>query len=885
MLRCIGLFVCLGLTEIVRLLKSKGIYMQSRQSQISVEEQTKRRLFAKYERRKLRQVERNVLRKEMASHPLPQLFVSRRSDRNPNGFNCAVCRRDVSFLSRGEPEIWRHFTRKSHFVKDRRYRLDHEDVLYTTRFDEVPVSSISAELRAEIEETPVVVLGKKNPFIEDEVDALVGVVSNVPSSTLVGGLFELLRSGGSHRFLRRLWSQFQAALPVDSNCAQATWSKTETFVIIGQTLYPRILRRVQGWVKDSFSSVSLREDRDGLRFNVHCFASGTLREVCILWEPNSPGLCDSEIIGLTRIFAILPAGQSPVCLRGFSSTLFNVVTEWCVEQCRPKPVFISEYTPKVFKEHVQEAGKNGSSALDCFALLDYLLLRLQRAVNQSWMLGLATLRRCIQQRDIPFTSLSVVLDEIVSHWGDIKLFLGEGGVVSSSRSRVPQDLSQMVLADDHILPRLCVLQVLVLCFMANFEKQFVMEITDYSCRNYSEFCFFYWSLLGKVRKLSELPEIDAWSEYVGKPLTTWSNLSYAECLVGEPIVVKALVGSTAALRRSFLREGHSLLMGFLRVLNESAFMNSRLSSSLSCFSPDMLLLGEESYTVELFRGLVACYLECGRLTDVEAEGSCNEFKSFLVELRRRNHRVVSTIKDTFSFMRESEAFGCRDHLSRVVQLSSVLVVPREVSYPDVDISLSGVAVPAKILTSAILSVQSYVSFSEFSSGELLTKDCLDDLKVNLPAGKSFIDDVSFSPWTSVYQHCHQELYCSLRDRFDTYFLEQMDDWRHRLGTLSKMTVAGTGGSSVAPSADAAVVSPHAGASVSRDAGSIQGVSPSTPPPSAANVVDKSLLMCSPVRSSDVTRVLQQRRQERKEMLSSSRASSSASKDKKKGKRR
>ena len=175
------------------------------------------------------------------------------------------------------------------------------------------------------------------------------------------------------------------------------------------------------------------------------------------------------------------------------------------------------------------------------------------------MLRLTTLRRCIQQRNIPFASLSVVLDEIVSHWGDIKLFLGEGGVVSTSRSKIPQDLNQMVLADVHILPRLCVLQVLVLFFMANFEKQFVFEVTDYSCRNYAEFFFFYRSLLSKVKKLSELPEIDAWSEYVGKPLTTWSNLPYVECLVGEPIVVKALSGSTAAVR--LLREGHGVIVG------------------------------------------------------------------------------------------------------------------------------------------------------------------------------------------------------------------------------------------------------------------------------------------------------------------------------------
>ena len=177
----------LEMDEVVRLLKSKGIQLPGRGGQLDDEEKTKCKLFAKYERRRRRQTERHVLRKEMAVHAIPQLFVSQRSDKNPNGFNCATCQKDISFLSRGAPEIWRHFSRKSHYLKDRRYRLDHEDVFYTPRFDAVEVATISTELQAEIEETPPVTLGKKNPFKEDEVDALVGVVSNVPSATLVGG--------------------------------------------------------------------------------------------------------------------------------------------------------------------------------------------------------------------------------------------------------------------------------------------------------------------------------------------------------------------------------------------------------------------------------------------------------------------------------------------------------------------------------------------------------------------------------------------------------------------------------------------------------------------------------------------------------------------------
>ena len=177
-------------------LKQKGIQLDRARGHLDAEEVTKSKLFAKYERRKKRQTERHVLRRGMAIHPIPRLFVSQRMDKNPNGFNCAICRKDISFLWRGELEMWRLFGCKTHFAKDQRYRLDHEDTVYTAGFDEIAVATISPALRAESEKTPPVVLGKKNAFVEDEVDALVGVVSNVPSSTLVGGLLELLRSGG-----------------------------------------------------------------------------------------------------------------------------------------------------------------------------------------------------------------------------------------------------------------------------------------------------------------------------------------------------------------------------------------------------------------------------------------------------------------------------------------------------------------------------------------------------------------------------------------------------------------------------------------------------------------------------------------------------------------
>ena len=80
---CERLAVCLELEEVVRLLKSKGIRLHRDQSEAGAEDDAKRKLYASYLKKKKHQTERHVLRKEMAEHAIPQLFVSQRSDKNP----------------------------------------------------------------------------------------------------------------------------------------------------------------------------------------------------------------------------------------------------------------------------------------------------------------------------------------------------------------------------------------------------------------------------------------------------------------------------------------------------------------------------------------------------------------------------------------------------------------------------------------------------------------------------------------------------------------------------------------------------------------------------------------------------------------------------------
>ena len=113
------------------------------------------------------------------------------------------------------------------------------------KFDAIPVSEESAVLMSEIEKTPHLTLGEMIRFVEDEVYALVGDTSNVPPTTLVDCVFELLRSGGSKVLLRRLGHQFQTTPPVDSPYVSVTWSKTETLLVIVQTFDPRGHRRLE----------------------------------------------------------------------------------------------------------------------------------------------------------------------------------------------------------------------------------------------------------------------------------------------------------------------------------------------------------------------------------------------------------------------------------------------------------------------------------------------------------------------------------------------------------------------------------------------------------------------------------------------------------------
>ena len=773
------------------MLKQKGIDASDPGRVVDPLEAKKERLLARDEERTKKQTERHVLTKAMSNHPIPRLFVSRRNDKSPNGFNCAICRKDVSFLSRGPSGIWRHFKCKSHYQKDRRYRYDHEDVIFTEKFDAVPVADLSVEVREEIEATPPVVLGKMNRFVEDEVDALVGVPYNVPPTTLVGCLFELLRSGGSQGFLRRLWNHFRTTLPVESPYASASWSKTETLVVMVQTLYPRVLRRLKSWLGDSPFSLSIQTSHSGVRCIVRCCPDDSLREICFVDEDHGMTPCDAEMQCLSRVLSLVATDKGPVALQGCPPILFNAYTDWCRVVGRPVPLVAVVFDDDYLRRLIHEASFMGVGSVDPFSTVDYLAQRLRRFRHQSWLMQLPRFRLCLESGVVPFDSLCDVLQELIDNWVDIKLCLSNDVLLMKKNVNVV-DLDSLLCSDRLGLPRLALLHVVLLCFRANCGRLFDSAIRDYACRSFTDCCFFYWSLLSKVKKLSQLPSIDNWFDYIDKPLNSWASVTAAECLQSEPSIMKAVRGLEDAPRRSFLRECQGYLLELLKLLGASSFIKSRIARSLSCLSIDMLFGGDADYVSELFQDLCSCFAEAGYVGDVDREAAVNEFKSLLVDLRRQSVDHARVL-DVFQYLESNDSFQCRTNAKRVIRLVRAIVCPAPKDMPAVEISVGG----PTIIRSGLKCVQSFVLHPKFVSSDLLTIECLEELKGNMPVGHQFLSRGDFDPFSGVSRHPSADIYSSLLRCYTAYYTGQVESWRARMSGASTSTakVAPTAGTS------------------------------------------------------------------------------------------
>ena len=171
---------------------------------------------------------RNHLRRDMVvGNPIYELFVSGSSTGSNKLFHCMICQRDVSMESRGAAEFSRHFFGKRHWQLDVTYRVQNGLPVYNRLMDPMVLSDAQLE---EYRNRPSKGKDEGFSFPEDLLPACVQPDSSVPLMSMVNCLIELLRFGGSHTLLRKLWGCFRATLGPENPLYSIQWSRPESLV-------------------------------------------------------------------------------------------------------------------------------------------------------------------------------------------------------------------------------------------------------------------------------------------------------------------------------------------------------------------------------------------------------------------------------------------------------------------------------------------------------------------------------------------------------------------------------------------------------------------------------------------------------------------------------
>ena len=139
-------------------------------------------------------------------------------------------------------------------------------------------------------------------------------------------------------------------------------------------------------------------------------------------------------------------------------------------------------------------------------------------------------------------------------------------------------------------------------------------------------------------------------------------------------------------------------------------------------------------------------------------------------------------------------------MKRVVRLLRLIVCLAPSAMPAVDISTSGIGLPVSVMRSGLGAVQSFVFHPKFVSKDLLTVECLEELKVNLPVGHQLLARASFDACAGVSRHAWRDIFESLFQCYNAYYAGQVEDWRSRMlaGSLSRgeFSCAGSGADTV-----------------------------------------------------------------------------------------
>ena len=365
-----------------------------------------------------------------------------------------------------------------------------------------------------------------------------------------------------------------------------------------------------------------------------------------------------------------------------------------------------------------------------------------------------------------------------------------------------------------------------------FKKQQSRRV-DYAFHAYSEVKHIVYCLLSRSSKVSSLPPLDEWDSYIDSSKShAFEKISSDDFLNNYEFGVELHRSNTSEVCE-FRNRCREFVDRLVDVILGQQVVSSDFLQGLYCFCPELLLEGDDRHVFQLFSRLVRVLERCGCLSGSDARASLEEFTTFVVDARtrhRESEKSAEQIEDVIAYLLSDYSFMSRRRLVRVFKVCCLVIDRPQKKMPEIEIDLKDCAVPAAVVTSSLMGVQSLVSSPGYKQGAFFTQGTMESVRDAIAYSRTFMSCASFDPWESASSGDRSAFVTKFSAGFDVYLSRKKSKATKQLYSANGQPrhvrfseSGGSGGSSVC-SSPRAVLPTSSFAVASSGSGSESGTS-------------------------------------------------------------
>ena len=192
--------------------------------------------------------------------------------------------------------------------------------------------------------------------------------------------------------------------------------------LLCQGLFPRVLRLLVARIGEFRSySICFMDRVDGKHCLVRTWEGNSSLEVCVDVQPLGQNVPQAELRSLACVLGSVPGGRLPLSIEGTSPSLLRVISD--NRDDGHQFILSRHFSEEVFISCYRQAHQEVLGMMEVTTMLDYLMLRLRRALQEPWLEDTLVLRRCIVAGRVSFCDLREVAAELIPVWKSVREFV------------------------------------------------------------------------------------------------------------------------------------------------------------------------------------------------------------------------------------------------------------------------------------------------------------------------------------------------------------------------------------------------------------------------------------------------------------------------------